>query len=68
MRVVYLTDGDSRRIRVGKTEIVLKRATPKNLHAAGRLGGLVVQALRFIGKEAVQSGLVKQASRGRAPE
>lgn len=57
MRVVYLTDGDSRRIRVGKTEIVLKRSTPRNLQAAGRLGGLVVQALRFLGKEAVNAAL-----------
>lgn len=50
MRIVYLTDGNSRRIHVGKTEIFLKRSTPKNMHAAGRLGGLVVQALRHFGK------------------
>jgi hypothetical protein len=60
MRVVYLTDGDSRHIRVGETEIVFKRATPRNLHAAGRLGGLVVQALRFIGKEVVDAALEKR--------
>jgi len=55
MRLVYLTDGASRRIRVAKHEIVLKRAAPRNLHAAGRLGGLIVQALGFIGKNAVDA-------------
>jgi hypothetical protein len=29
LRVVYLTDGASRNIRVGKTQIVLKRTTPQ---------------------------------------
>lgn len=57
MRVVYLTDGASRRIRVEKMEIVFKRATPRNLHAAGRLGGLVVQALRYLGRDAVDEAL-----------
>jgi len=58
MRIVYLTDSQSRRIRIGKNEIIFKRSTPRNLHAAGRLGGLVVQALRFLGKDAADSTVI----------
>jgi hypothetical protein len=50
MRVVFLTDGPSRRLKVGRREIILKRTTPRNMAAAGRASGLVIQALRHVGK------------------
>lgn len=49
-RVVYLTDGPSRQVAVGPTHISLKRTTPKNMACAGRLSGLLIQALRFLGE------------------
>lgn len=50
-KVVFLTDGPSRTIKIGATTIQLRRTTPKNMAMAGRLSGLLVQALREIGKE-----------------
>lgn len=50
-RIVFLTDGAPRRIRIGNQEIILKRTTPKNMAIAGMISGMVVQALRYIGKE-----------------
>lgn len=50
-RAVFLTDGLSRTIRIGKQEIILKRTTPRNLAAAGRMSGLLIQALRYLGKQ-----------------
>lgn len=50
LRVVYLTDGAPRHIRIGRQEIVFKRTTPKNMATAGRVSGLVIQALRYLGK------------------
>jgi len=50
-----LTDGPSRTVRVGKTTIQLKRTTPRNVAASGKLSGLVVQALRALGWEHVTS-------------
>ena len=35
---------------VGPTHISLKRTTPKNMACAGRLRGLLIQALRFLGE------------------
>jgi len=49
-QVVYLTDGPSREVLVGPTRVSLRRTTPKNMACAGRLSGLVIQALRFLGQ------------------
>lgn len=49
-KVVFLTDGPSRTVRIGGTTIQLRRTTPKNMAAAGRLSGLLIQALRELGE------------------
>lgn len=49
LRLVYLTDGPARRIRYGKQDIILRRTTPRNMATAGRISGLVIQALRHVG-------------------
>ncbi len=51
MNLVFLTDGAPRTIKVGKRTIKLKRTTPKNLLAKGKISALVIQALREIGKD-----------------
>lgn len=50
-RVEFLTDGTSRTLQVGPMRIVLKRTTPRQMAAAGRASGLVIQALRSLGRE-----------------
>lgn len=52
-KAVFLTDGPSRTVKIGSTTIQLRRTTAKNMAAAGRLSGLLIQALREIGKENV---------------
>lgn len=51
LKLVFLTDGAARTINVGKRTIKLKRTTPKNLMAKGKISSLVIQALREIGKD-----------------
>lgn len=58
MRIVFLTDGASRRILVGGREIILKRTTPKNMSASERLGGSVIQALRYLGARSIDDNLI----------
>ncbi|HHU26143.1 MAG TPA: type IV toxin-antitoxin system AbiEi family antitoxin domain-containing protein [Bacteroidales bacterium] len=53
MNVVYLTDGSARKIDHGKRKIVFKRTSPRNLSAIGEISGLVIQALKEIGKDNV---------------
>ncbi len=50
-RVVFLTDGPSRTVKIGRQEIQLRRTTPRNMATAGRLSGLLMQAFRHLGKE-----------------
>ncbi|MDR6193356.1 DUF6088 family protein [Siphonobacter sp. SORGH_AS_0500] len=49
MKVVLLTDGSPREIKVGKRTIKLKKTTPKNLLAKGKTSRLVIQALKELG-------------------
>jgi hypothetical protein len=49
MKIVLLTDGSPREIKVGKRSIKFKRTTPKNLMAKGKISRLVIQALKEIG-------------------
>jgi hypothetical protein len=49
-RVVFLTDGKPRKISYGKQVIELRRASPRMMAAAGRMTGLVIAGLRYVGK------------------
>lgn len=50
-RVIFLTDGWPRKVNIGKLTIELRRVSPKRVAAAGRTSGLVIEALRYLGKE-----------------
>jgi hypothetical protein len=52
-KAIFLTDGPSRTVRVGSTTIQLRRTTARNMAAAGRLSGLLIQALRELGEKNV---------------
>ena len=60
MKVVYLTDGRSRTVQVGNQQIILKNTTPKNMATAGKISGLVIQALRHLGRDRVDDDVVRQ--------
>jgi hypothetical protein len=67
-RAVFLTDGQSRRVKIGKREIVLKRTTPRNMATAGRPSGMVIQALRWIGQRNVDEKVIARLRRNLKPE
>src|SRR5262249_54622491 len=62
-KAVFLTDGPSRTVKVGPLTIQLRRTTPRNMAAVGRLSGLVIQALRELGKEHVTPARVEHLKR-----
>jgi hypothetical protein len=49
-KIVILTGGVSRRVMLGKLTLSFRHASPCNLLGAGRTSGLVIQALRYLGK------------------
>jgi hypothetical protein len=62
-KAVFLTDGPSRTIKIGPTTIQLRQTTPRNMAAAGRLSGLVIQALRELGEAHVTPARVAHLRR-----
>ncbi len=54
LKVVFLTDGSARNIKVGNQTIQFKKTNPKNLSIEHRLTNLIIQALKAIGEKNVQ--------------
>ncbi|MDO9253908.1 MAG: DUF6088 family protein [Bacteroidales bacterium] len=50
MRIVLLTDGSPRVIKIGERTIKFKKTTPKSLLTKGEISRLVIQALKEIGQ------------------
>lgn len=67
-RVAFLTDGPSRTIRFGNQEIHLRHTTPRNMATAGRFSGLLIQALRHLGKDHVDERALEQLRKRLKPE
>lgn len=68
---VYLTDGSPRTVKIGNRSIKFKKASPKNLSTKGKLSGLIIQALKAIGKDKVtkeQLDKIKQILKKEKPE
>ena len=59
MKLVFLTDGMSRTVQIGNQSILLKHTTPRNMATAGRISGLVIQALRHFKQEHIDEQMVK---------
>jgi hypothetical protein len=62
-RIEFLTDGTSRTVKAGPMHIVLKRTTPRQMAAAERTSGLLIQALRSLGPEHVTPQRLKKLRR-----
>jgi len=50
---IYLTDGNTRRLKIGKTTVNFIRTSTKNVSAKGDISHLAIQALRIIGKGSI---------------
>lgn len=62
-KVVFLTDGPSRTVKIGSQEVQLRQTTPRNMAAAGRLSGLLMQAFRHLGREHITPSRVQHLKR-----
>lgn len=62
-RLVYLTDGPSRTVCVGNRAIEFRHAAPRTLAGAGTAAGVVLQALRHLGRDGVTPSVVARVRR-----
>ena len=67
-KVVFLTDGRSKRIQLGKLTIALKQTSPRIMATAGTISGAIIQALRYLGKDHVTEETVKRLDRRLSPD
>jgi hypothetical protein len=57
---VYLTDGRTRRVRAGDTVFVIQHVPPKDLPAGSPTSAVVFQALRYLGRDAINEEIVSR--------
>lgn len=63
-RIVILTDGVPRQVVLGKLTLTFRRTAPRNLLAAGRPAGLILQAIRHLRADGLEeSRLLELRSR-----
>jgi hypothetical protein len=62
-KVIFLTDGRSKSIRLNQLDITLRRTSPRIMATAGRISGLIIQALRYLGKSHVNDDTIKRLDR-----
>lgn len=58
-KIVFLSDGSNRTVQINKQQLVLRRTTPKNMATAGKVSGLVIQALRYLGQNNVDDKTIE---------
>ncbi len=52
-KITYLSDGPNRKFEIGKQTVYFKHARPKETRTEDELSSLVIQALRYLGKDEV---------------
>lgn len=62
MNVVYLTDGQRRRIRVGKRSLLFKATTPKKFAFKGQISGQLILGLEDQGIETLSEDMKDKVS------
>jgi hypothetical protein len=50
-RLIFLTEGPSRKVKIGNQEIIFKKTTSKIMSSAGTREGLIIQAFKNLGKD-----------------
>lgn len=67
-KVVFLTNGRARKVKLGKLVIELRPTTQRKVAAARRTGGLVLAALRYFGKNHITPDRITHLRKTLSPE
>lgn len=62
-RPIFYTNGPNRRFRLGGMEVTLKHVSPRKLALAGRMAGVALTALWYLGKNSVTPLTIEQVRR-----
>jgi len=59
-KIIYLSDGPNQKVQLGRRTINFKHARPHILGQEEGMTALTIQALRYIGKEALDEALIRR--------
>lgn len=62
-RIVYLSNGPTRAIKIGNQVVAFKHAGPRAFAAKSEIGALVIQALRYLGEGRIDEETQRKLSR-----
>lgn len=62
-KIVYLSDGPSRKLKIGQQPILFRHASPKDLRMDSYSSRLIAQALRYLGKEGIDDKVLDRLRR-----
>jgi hypothetical protein len=65
---IFYTSGPNRRFHLGRIEVTLKHVSPRKLALAGRMAGVALTALWYLGKNAVTPQTIEHVRARLAPE
>lgn len=57
-KLTYLSDGPTKELKIDNRVIYFKHARPKEIYADSYISGLVVQALRYLGKDRISNEVI----------
>jgi hypothetical protein len=66
-KVVFLTDGKSKKITIGKLSIEFKKTSTKNMALAGKEAGLVIEAFRYMTEQYITENMIKRLNKVLSP-
>jgi hypothetical protein len=64
---VYLTDGPTRKVKIGRQVVTLKHVAPRFLPAPGKPAGAVFQAVRWLGPDGMTSDTISRLRQALSP-
>ena len=67
-KIVFLNNSIRRTIKIANMTIELKQTTPKNMATAGRITGIIIQALKHIGKDQFDKNMLTTLRKTLIPE
>ena len=59
-KVVYLSDGPSKTVQLGRQTVQFKHASSKTIGVKSHVAGLVIQALRYLGRNDVSDNTIQK--------
>lgn len=62
-RMIFLTEGPSRKVKIGNQEIIFRKTTKKIMSSAGTREGLLIQALKNLGEDHIDQVARTQVSK-----